>query len=145
MQRYGLPALLLSALLALPAAARTGEIVSYAFVQDDATLEIRGKTIRLFGIHILRTERTCRTFIRPIQCGPRAALALEFKIGAKFVHRDPVQRHEDRSITAVCRVDDEDLSAYLLERGWAVALPHAPIEYQTLERIARRRNLGIVR
>ena len=35
------------------------------------------------------------------------------------------------------------MSAYLLERGWAVALPDAPIEYQTLEKIAYRRGFGI--
>jgi len=37
----------------------------------------------------------------------------------------------------------EDLSAYLLERGWAVALPDAPIEYQALEKIAQSRQFGL--
>ena len=37
----------------------------------------------------------------------------------------------------------EDLSAYLLEQGWAVALPDAPFEYQTLEKIARSRGFGV--
>ena len=39
--------------------------------------------------------------------------------------------------------EGDDLSAYLLERGWAVALPDASIEYQTLEKIARSRRIGI--
>ena len=48
-----------------------------------------------------------------------------------------------------CRVkassfsEGEDLSAYLLELGWAVALPDAPFEYQTLEKIARNRGVGV--
>jgi len=44
----------------------------------------------------------------------------------------------------VSRFDEgEDLSAYLLENGWAVALPDAPFEYQTLEKIARSRQFGV--
>jgi len=36
-----------------------------------------------------------------------------------------------------------DLAAELLRHGWAVALPGAPFEYVTLERIARAHNRGI--
>ncbi|NIR28398.1 MAG: nuclease-like protein [Gammaproteobacteria bacterium] len=129
--------------LLLGEAIQAREIVSYAFVQDDATLRVRGKTIRLFGIHVPETERTCRTFIHPVQCGSRAVLALEFKIGARFVHCDTVRKNEDASVTAVCRVDDEDLSAYLISRGWAVALPDAPFEYHILEKIARHKSFGV--
>jgi endonuclease YncB( thermonuclease family) len=39
--------------------------------------------------------------------------------------------------------EGDDLSAYLLERGWAAALPDAPAEYQVLERIAQYRRMGI--
>ena len=44
---------------------------------------------------------------------------------------------------ALCRVGDEDLSAYLLTRGWAVALPDAPFEYSALEKIARQQGIGV--
>lgn len=37
----------------------------------------------------------------------------------------------------------EDLAAYLLEQGWAVALPYTPFEYHVLERIARHKGFGI--
>ena len=39
--------------------------------------------------------------------------------------------------------EGEDLAAYLLERGWAVALPNAPFEYHALERIARHNARGV--
>lgn len=124
------------------AAPLAAEISSYAIVQHDGTLRVDGRTIRLYGIHIPPTGDTCRTNERPVRCSSRAALALEFKIQG-FVHCSPQGRFDDGSITAICLADDVDLSAYLLERGWALALPDAPFEYQALERIAQQRQMGV--
>lgn len=124
------------------------ELTSYAFVNDDGTLRIKRKTIHLYGIHIPKTDNSCRTNQRPPDCGSRAALALEFK-AKRFVRCEIIEQNPDRSLTGRCFVnyssfeEGEDLSAYLLERGWAVALQDAPIEYQALERIARSRGVGV--
>jgi endonuclease YncB( thermonuclease family) len=133
----------IAGLMFAPFKTSAAELRSYAIVRDDGTMRVRGRTIRLFGIHIPPTNRSCRRFERPPKCASRAALALEFKKGANFVHCEPKWKNEDGTITALCRVKGEDLSAYLLERGWAVALPDAPFEYQTLERIARHRGFGV--
>ncbi len=123
-------------------------LTSYAFVNDDATLRINRKTIHLYGIHIPKTSQNCRTSQNPPVCGTRAVLALEFKINS-FVRCEIISENTDGSLTGLCRVnyshfeEGDDLSAYLLERGWAVALPDAPIEYQTLEKIARSRGMGV--
>lgn len=133
-------------LLALPAGAY--EISSYAVINQDGTLRIKGKTIRLFGIYIPDTERTCSQNRQPPVCGSRASVALEFKIDG-FVRCDLLERNADDTYTGRCRVnasafdDGEDLAAYLLQKGWAVALPDAPFEYQTLEKIARTRGFGV--
>lgn len=119
------------------------DISSYAFINDDGTLRIRKHTIHLFGIYIPPTDRTCRSGTSPVKCAPRAVLALDFKIGADFVRCNIKGKKADGSLIAVCYVDDDDLAAYLLERGWAAALPDAPVEYQVLERIARNRSLGV--
>ena len=116
-------------------------ISSYAFVNDDATLEVRKRLIRLHGVYVPRTGRSCRT-VGALRCASRAALALEFKIHG-FVDCHPLRRHSDRSITAVCYHKGEDLGAYLISQGWAVARPGAPFEYTVLERIAQHRHLGI--
>jgi endonuclease YncB( thermonuclease family) len=118
------------------------DISSYAFVERDGSLRVDGRTIHLYGIHIPATEESCRTNERPVRCSSRAALALEFKISG-FVRCEPIDRRDDGSLTARCRADGEDLSAYLLRRGWALALPDAPFEYVALERIARQRNVGV--
>lgn len=121
---------------------------SYAFVQEDGSLRIEGRTVRLSGIYIPPTERQCRTFERPVRCAPRALLALDFKING-FVFCKDIGRYDDGSIEGVCYVDrtpfsdGEDLAAYLLENGWALALPGAPFAYQALEKIARYQNRGV--
>jgi endonuclease YncB( thermonuclease family) len=139
-------ALLACCLVAVPADAY--EVSSYAGINEDGTLRIKGKTIRLFGIHIPDTERTCSQNRQPRVCGSRASVALEFKIDG-FVRCELLQRNADNTYTGLCRVnysafdEGEDLSAYLLQKGWAVALPDAPFEYQTLEKIARTRGFGV--
>ena len=124
-------------------AAAAPDIVSYAIVQDDGSLRVQGRTIRLFAIYVPPTGRTCRTVIRPVRCAPRAALALDVKIGARFVRCERTGAGPRRSIEAVCRVDGEDLGAYLIAQGLALARPGAPFEYAALERIARARRLGV--
>jgi endonuclease YncB( thermonuclease family) len=121
---------------------------SYAFVEDDGTLRIDNKTVRLYGIYIPPSDQDCRTFERPVKCAPQAALALDFKIQS-FVHCEEKGRERDGTVIGLCRVgrgsfsQGEDLSAYLLEQGWALALPDAPFEYQALEKIARSRGIGV--
>ncbi|HJV82041.1 thermonuclease family protein [Noviherbaspirillum sp.] len=135
-------ALLAGAMIAAPAPAAP-EISSFAFVQDDGSLVIDGHMIRLYGIYIPPTERTCYTFIRPTPCGTRAALALDFKISGDFVHCTERAVNADGSITASCTTGEEDLSEWMLQRGWALALPDAPFHYTAMERIARAKGIGV--
>lgn len=143
-------ALLLLVLLGgvcLPTVAKA-DISGIAFVNRDGTLSIGARTIHLWGIYIPPTGEQCQTFERPPVCGPRAVLALKFKIQG-FVHCDPKSVNQGGSINAVCVVDrtafnpGQDLAAYLLRRGWAVARADAPIEYRTLEEMARSQAVGI--
>ena len=82
------------------------------------------------------------------RCVARAALALDFKIQG-FVRCFVQEKNRDRSVNAVCYLgrstfsDGLDLATYLIEHGWALALPDAPFEYQAAERIARHNNRGV--
>ncbi len=130
-----------------PALAQAGEL---AFVQPDGTLKLGNRRIRLYGIYLPPTDRFCRTFLRPPRCASRAVLELDRMIHG-FVWCEPVLRNRDGTLSAVCRVrrndsrrgSRADLAAELLRQGWAVALPGAPIEYVTLERIAQVHNRGV--
>ena len=128
---------------AAPWALADPEISSFAFVQADGSLKVSGYLIHLHGIYIPPTDETCYTFIRPVPCGTRASLALDFKISGDFVHCLPRATNPDGSITASCRAGNDDLSAWMLQRGWAVARPDAPFEYAAMERIAQSKGVGI--
>ena len=136
--------LLLSVTLLMGAApAATADLVGYALIREDGSLQVENRTVRLFGIYIPPTDRTCLTFISPVQCGPRAVLQLEFKIGSHFVHCDKVGRDDDGATLAYCSLDGDDLGAWMLSQGWALAAPDAPFEYVALERIAQTRQVGV--
>ena len=103
--------LAVSIILGSVSATAAPEIVSYAIVQDDGSLRVQGRTIRLFAVHIPSSKRVCHTVIRPVQCAPRAALALDFRIGARFVRCERTGADRDGSLVAICRVDGHRTSA----------------------------------
>jgi endonuclease YncB( thermonuclease family) len=118
-------------------------VSSFAYVQSDGTLRMDNSVIRLYGIYIPPTDETCYDFVRPAMCGQRALLALRFKTEGEFVHCTERAVNPDHSITASCAVGNEDLGTWMLQRGWAAALPDAPYEYTVMERMARTRGIGI--
>jgi endonuclease YncB( thermonuclease family) len=122
---------------------RAEEFSSFAFVQENGSLKIDGRLVYLYGIYIPPTDQTCYTFVRPIQCSSRAALALDFKISGDFVRCQSRYVNPDGSVVASCISGGDDLSEWMLQRGWALASPDAPFSYTALERIAQVRGLGI--
>ena len=139
---------LLAALLAAPPALAAQKRL--AFVQPDGTLKVGQRIVRLHGIYIPPGNRICQSNFRPVRCGSRSVVQLDFRVD-RFVTCDEVARYRDRSVSAVCWVKDKndslgpyvDLSAWMIYHGWAVALPGAPFEYYTLERIAKAHHRGI--
>ena len=124
------------------------KILGHAFVRDDGSLWIKDQVVHLYGIYLPPTGRQCQSNLSPLRCGSRAVLALDFKVKG-FVHCFPQWENPDLSLDAICYVDRTsfdpgiDLAEYLLERGWAVALPEGPFQYQAIEKIARSRGLGV--
>jgi endonuclease YncB( thermonuclease family) len=128
--------------------AASADIVGPATVRADGSLRIHGSIVRLYGIAVPLSGQKCITYLRPARCGSRAAVALESRIQG-FVYCHSVNRNGDGSVNAVCVNRrtfyslGEDLAAYLLGAGLALALPGAPFEYVALERIAQTRQLGV--
>jgi endonuclease YncB( thermonuclease family) len=128
--------------------AASADIVGPATVRADGSLRIHGSIVRLYGIAVPLSGQKCITYLRPARCGSRAAVALESRIQG-FVYCHSVNRNGDGSVNAVCFNRrtfyslGEDLAAYLLGAGLALALPGAPFEYVALERIAQTRQLGV--
>ncbi|MEK0082171.1 thermonuclease family protein [Benzoatithermus flavus] len=130
--------------------AAAAEIVDgLATVREDGTLSVGGTAVRLFGISIPQIERTCRTFIRPPRCAPKAVLVLDGKVNG-FVRCEIVRRGADGVLEGVCSMrgrdlfgPGEDLAAWLVQEGFAFAAPDAPPDYAALERLAQSRELGL--
>lgn len=135
--------LLLLTLFFTDAKVWASDLSSYAFVNDDGSLRINNRTVRLAGIIIPPSRQACQSNILPPLCAPRAVLALKLKIGVNFVHCDIKARLPTSEIIAYCTVNEEDLAAWLIQRGWAVAAPEAPATYTVLEKIARHQNVGL--
>jgi endonuclease YncB( thermonuclease family) len=146
---WALAGIALLAVAVSPAAAAAANLRSYAIVQDDASLRVRGETVRLYGIYITTGERVCLTDVRPVRCGTRAARALRQRIQG-FVDCAPQARLADGSLSAICTIRHGslldpplDLGAWLIAEGLAVAGPGAPFEYGVLERIAQSQRRGL--
>lgn len=124
------------------------QLHSYAVVREDASLLVRGQVVRLFGVFVPQVGILCGRTLRPAKCGSRAAVALDFKIQG-FVFCRPVIANRDGSISAFCEVNSsrfaagEDLGAYLIAEGLALASPEAPFAYHALEKIARANAIGV--
>ena len=124
------------------------EINGLALVRDDGSLLINGQVIYLYGVYLPSTGRQCQTQFIPIRCADRTVLQLEFKVKG-FVYCYPKTANGDGSLNAICYAgrtsfdSGEDLGAYLIQNGWALATPEGPFEYQAMEKIARSRELGV--
>lgn len=120
-----------------------------AIVREDGSLSIDGEVVRLYGVWIPQLDRICTSQQLPTFCGPSSVVVLQQKIRGFLVCHE-VRRLGDGSIEAYCgqrarRLFDprEDVGAWMIQEGWALARPDAPPEYRALERIAESRELGI--
>lgn len=120
-----------------------------ATVREDGSIMIGGEIVRLYGIWIPQLDRICTSQQIPTFCAPSGVVVLQQKISG-FLLCHEVQRLSDGSIEAYCgqrarRLFDprEDLGAWMVQEGWALARPDAPPEYRALERLAESRELGL--
>lgn len=131
-------------ILALPLQSAAQTITGVASVIDGDTIEIRNHRIRLHGIDAPESRQLCFDAANERwRCGQRATFALADEIG-----RAPVEctvrgtDRYDRAI-AVCAQAGQDLNAWIVRQGWAVAYRRYSRDYVRAEEEARRnrRNL----
>ena len=113
-------------------------------VIDGDTLRLHGSVIGLFGVAAPGINQTCENAAgRSVPCGQNAARALAARIGEAPVTCEPrgVDRH--RRAVAVCRVHDEDLGAWLVGKGLAVADRQSAPDYIALDKKAWATRRGL--
>lgn len=137
--RAGEPATRVAA-LAVPAPTNA-PLAGPATVIDGATLAVGGSRVRLHGIAAPALDQTCFDGReRGYACGRAAAEALAARIGTAPVVCEP--RGADGT-AARCRLGADDLAAWLVENGYAVADRGVSTDYAAQDERAWGRRRGL--
>lgn len=120
------------------------QIVGIPSVVDGDTLEIRGITVRLYGIDAPEMGQLCTDARgQRYRCGAKAANEL-----AAFIARRTVsctRRSTDRygRVVAVCFLGRVNLNEWMVQQGWALAYVRYSSAYLAAQRqaVANRRGL----
>jgi endonuclease YncB( thermonuclease family) len=126
------------------AASSGAALVGIPSVTDADTIKIDGIRVRLAGIDAPEMKQPCqRADGTAYRCGENATAALEAHIGRRSVEcrGDELDRY-GRTL-AVCYLGAEDLNAWLVAEGWAVAYRHYSTAYVPQEDAARAARRGI--
>jgi endonuclease YncB( thermonuclease family) len=143
--RHLLIALYSLAMLSLAPAASAVDLIGQASIIDGDTIEIHGQRIRLFGIDAPEHDQFCEAAGTQYRCGQQAALALSDQIASRPV--ECVLRDVDQygRVVAVCSVAGDDLNAWMVRNGWALAYRHYSTAYVGDEDAAHLAGAGIWR
>lgn len=122
----------------------SADIIGRASVIDGDTIEIHGQRIRLHGVDAPEKGQPCFDASgKPWRCGPAAANVLD-----EFIGVSPVACHErdvDRygRVVATCTVRGEDIEAWLVRNGHAMAYRRYSSDYIGAEQEAKNAKRGV--
>ena len=113
-------------------------------VTDGDTVVIRDTRIRLHGIDAPESAQTCQDVTgKEYRCGQAAALALAEHIGQANVTCEPRDTDRYGRTVAVCRKGREDLNAWMVRQGHAIAYRRYAEDYVAAEGEAKAAKRGI--
>ncbi|MFD1356211.1 thermonuclease family protein, partial [Methylorubrum suomiense] len=133
------------ALATAPVAPLAAPIMGSATVIDGATLSVGARRLRLHGIVAPALDQTCfDAQERGYACGRVAAEALTARIGESFVTCEAQGTEAETGVaTAHCRLGADDLAAWLVESGYAVADRGVSTDYVAQDERAWGRRRGL--
>ena len=121
------------------------EVSGRASVIDGDTIEVGGERIRLHGIDAPEREQLCRAGGKNLRCGRQASRALADRVDGRLVVCEEQDRDRYGRILALCRADGQDLGAWLVFQGWALAYRRYSTAYVKEEATARAARRGLWR
>ena len=116
-----------------------------AVVIDGDDIEVSGSRIRLYGIDAPESRQTCLAGGQRWACGEQATRELTDRIGSRTVTCEERDRDSYGRIVAVCQLAGQDLNAWLVAQGWALAYRQYSQSYVDEEAVARAARRGIWR
>jgi endonuclease YncB( thermonuclease family) len=124
--------------------ANAAEIGGVPHIVDGDTITIAHVKIRLDGIDAPETDQVCldRQAAR-WTCGIEARNQLSLHIAERAVHCTPSGMDVYRRVLADCRLDEEDLNAWMVQQGWALAFVQYSKAYVADEASARNARRGM--
>ena len=90
-------------------ATTAAEVVGKARVIDGSTLEVGGRTVRLYGIDAPSEAQSCTQDGKTWPCGREASFALVSQVGNHWLTCEEKGRDSEDRILALCRVGGKDL------------------------------------
>jgi endonuclease YncB( thermonuclease family) len=115
------------------------DLIGVASVVDGDTLEVRGERVRLYGMDAFESGQRCKDNTdRTQRCGQAAARALDEMTAGRTVYCMETGRDRWRRAIARCATTAvADLSAAMVEAGWALAFTRYSQSYVAHEESAR--------
>ena len=123
--------------------AHGADIAGQANLIDGDTIEIKGQRIRLHGIDAPESAQHCLRSSQNWPCGRKAAFALADYIANRAVRC--VRRDIDRygRVVGLCFAAGENLNAWMVRNGWALAYRRYSQDYVDEESAAEQAGAGI--
>jgi endonuclease YncB( thermonuclease family) len=144
--RASLSLAVLAALMPTGAAAQTADLTGVPVVSDGDTLDIRATRVRLEGIDAPETDQICLSANGDVwTCGIDARDQLAAHIAGREISCTPSGIDRYKRTLGKCRLAGEDLNAWMVEQGWALAYVKYSSLYVHAEQDARSHLGGLWR
>lgn len=109
---------------------------------ESAVFESGGHTVAIDGVRSVSPDENCTHGETSWPCGMRARAAFRLWLrGRALVCQIPDGQEAGDAMRARCRLAKEDVGAWLVSNGWALAAPGGP--YVQAEEKARAEKLGV--
>ena len=121
------------------------DVSGWAQAIDGDTIVVAGTRVRLFGIDAPEHAQSCQDEGELWGCGGVAKWRLEDRISGRTVVCEQKDQDRHGRVVAVCRVDGEDLGAWMVSQGLALAYRRYAQDYVGEEADAKAARRGVWR